>query len=306
MLANRIKKTFKQLHGRFERRQIGAFRLYDRDIPEVRAVVDWVEGHVVVGEYARRQTDEIEGWLEIMANAVAGALAVPAERVHVKRRRTRPSEGDRYQRLGRLERRFPVREGDLRFLVNLDDYVDIGLYPDHRETRTMVRAAASGARLLNLYGYTGSFTCAAAKGGARESDTVDVSGTYLDWAQQNLELNQLAGPQHRLVREDAREFLRRATRARRTWTLVVLDPPSFSDRGGPSRALDLQADHPALIAEALAVVEPGGVLYFSTNHQRFAPRLDGLSAASWTEITEETVPEDYRNRTVHRAFRLRR
>jgi 23S rRNA G2069 N7-methylase RlmK/C1962 C5-methylase RlmI len=304
MLENRVRKTFRHLHPRFERRGIGAFRLYDRDIPEIRAVVDWYEGHVVVGEYARRQTDETPGWFEAIGEAAARAVGAPPEHVHLKRRRTRPGEGQRYDRLSRVNERIQVREGGLRFWVNLDDFLDTGLYPDHRETRALVRSEAKGARFLNLYGYTGTFTCYAAAGGAVESDTVDVSGRYLDWARENLELNELAAPQHRMQREDVRAFLARAARAGRRWTLAVLDPPSFSDRGGPEKALDIQRDHRGLVEETLDVLAPGGVLYFSTNHQRFEPRLDGLPVRECREITAETVPEDYRNKQVHRAWRI--
>lgn len=287
MLANRVRKTFRKLQPKFEQRKVGAFRLYDRDIPEIRAAVDWYEGHLVVAEYAREQTSGLP-WLETMARAVAAELSVPWERVHLKKRRT----GEKYERLARKGERVEVREGDLKFLVNLDDYIDTGLFADHRETRARVRKEARGADFLNLFAYTGSFTCAAAAGGARSTTTVDGSQTYLDWAADNLRLNAL--PAGDLMRADVTEFLQRA---QRRWTLCVCDPPSRSDYGG--KVFDVQRDHRALVDQVLAVLEPGGVLWFSTNHQRFEPKLDGLR---YTE--EDTVPEDYRNRAVHRAFRI--
>ncbi|HEY5676576.1 MAG TPA: class I SAM-dependent methyltransferase [Myxococcales bacterium] len=290
MLANRVRKNFRRLHPRFEARRIGAFRLYDRDIPGIRAAVDWYEGHLVVAEYAREQTEGIP-WLETMADAAAGALDVPADRVHLKKRRS----GEQYARLARRNQRIPVREGDLRFLVNLDDYIDTGLFADHRETRARVRAEARGKRFLNLFAYTGSFTCAAALGGASETTSVDASQTYLDWARDNLAENGIPiAPGHTLVRSDVGAFLRSAGAPR--FTLCVLDPPSRSDR---ETSFDVQRDHRDLIERTLAILEPGGVLWFSTNHQRFTPRLEGLR---FTE--EDTVPEDYRNRTAHRAFRI--
>ncbi len=308
MLGNRVRKNFRKLKPTFDRRRIEAFRLYDRDIPEVRAVVDWYAGHAVLGEYERAQTSD-EAYRDALAQAVANALEIAPDRVHVKARRTRPAEGARYQRLARTERRLEVREGDLRFLVNLDDYIDTGLFPDHRETRQLVRAESAGSRFLNLFAYTGSFTCAAALGGAASTTTVDVSASYLSWAQDNLQLNGFAGDvdatagaRHELVREDARAFLARAAREGRRYTLCVLDPPSFSTR--ESGSFDVQRDHRALIEEVLRVLAPGGILWFSTNHQRFAPSLDGLPAASVTETTSRTVPADYRNRQVHRSFRI--
>jgi 23S rRNA (cytosine1962-C5)-methyltransferase len=288
MLANRVRKNFRKLRAGFEQRQVGAFRIYDRDIPEIRAAIDWYEGHLVVAEYSREQTSSLP-WLETMARAAAEALQVPPDRVHLRKRRS----GERYERLARTGKRIEVREGDLKFLVNLDDYLDTGLFADHRQTRARVRAEARGAHFLNLFAYTGSFTCAAARGGAASTTTVDASQTYLDWARENLMVNALA--QGELICAEVDDFLARA--GARRWQLCVLDPPSFSDKGG--RAFDVQRDHRELIERVLAVLEPGGVLWFSTNHQRFTPRLEGLT---FTE--EHTVPEDYRNRAVHRAFRI--
>jgi 23S rRNA (cytosine1962-C5)-methyltransferase len=304
MLANRVRKAFARLHPRFERRGIGAFRLYDRDIPEVRALVDWYEGHLVVAEYIRSQTAAIPGYLDALARGAASALDVPAGQVHVRRRRTRPASGARYGRLDASGRRLEVREGDLRFLVNLDDYLDTGLFPDHRETRARIRRESRGRRFLNLFGYTGTFTCAAAAGGAAGSTTVDRSATYLRWARDNLRLNRFDGPQHELFDEDVVPFLARASRAGRTWNICLLDPPSFST-GGDAPPLDVQRDHRELIERTLEVLAPDGVLYFATNHQRFEPRLGGMRAAV-EEITGETVPEDYRNRAVHRCWRIGR
>ncbi len=289
MLENRVRKSFRKLHPRFEQRNVGAFRVYDRDIPEIRAAVDWYEGHAVLAEYARTQTQGLP-WLATMAQAVADGLSIPLERVHRKTRQT----GTKYPRLGRKGERIPVREGDLKFLVNLDDYIDTGLFADHRETRARVRAEARGARFLNLFAYTGSFTCAAAAGGAEQTTSVDASQNYLDWAADNLRLNRQSGE---LVPAGVDAFLKAA--GSRRWTLCVLDPPSLSDSGG--KVFDVLRDHRDLIERTLAVLEPGGILWFASNHQRFAPRLEGLR---YTE--EETVPEDYRNRAAHRAFRIRK
>jgi 23S rRNA (cytosine1962-C5)-methyltransferase len=288
MLANRVRKNHRKLRGIFDQRDVGAFRVYDRDIPEIRAAIDWYEGHLVVAEYARDQTAKLP-WLETMARAAAGALSVPWERVHLKKRRT----GEKYERLSRRNERLEVREGDLRFFVNLDDYIDTGLFADHRDTRARVRAEARGKSFLNLFAYTGSFTCAAALGGARSTTTVDASQTYLDWAADNLRLNGVTGGE--LIRADVETFLSGA--GARRWELCLLDPPSFSDYGG--KVFDVLKDHRALIDRTLAVLEPGGVLWFSTNHQRFEPQLSGLQ---FTE--EQTVPDDFRNRAAHRAFRI--
>jgi len=298
MFANRVRKSFRSLHPAFERRGIGAFRIYDWDIPEIRALADWYEGHLVVAAYAREQTDAVPEWLPTIARAAAKALEIPEGNLHLRERRTRPKSGERYSRLSRTGNRLEVREGPLRFLVNLDDRLDTGLFPDHRETRARIRSESAGVRFLNLFGYTGTFTCAAASGGARRTVTVDASDEYLGWAKENLRLNGLSGD-HGLVSGDARRFLEGA---KERFDLCFVDPPSFSTRQD-APPFDVQRDHPALLEAALALLEPSGVLYFSTNHQRFTPRLSGLAAREIREITEETVPREYR-RTPHRCFRL--
>lgn len=309
MLANRVRKNMRRLGRQFEREGVGGFRVYDWDIPEIRMTVDWYEGHLVVAEYERALTRTVDDWLGAMAAAAAGALGVPEERVVAKRRRTRPAAGPRYERLAARGQRIGVREGDLRFLVNLTDYIDTGLFCHHRWTRRLVRAESGGADLLNLYGYTGAFTCAAAAGGAAATTTVDASGLYLDWARDNLELNGLARGDrtHAFVRAECRDYLASAAREGRRFTLVILDPPSFSDRTPADRraAFDVQRDHPALLREALAVLAPGGALWFSTNHAAFEPRLDGLPVTEIAELTRETTPPDFRRRP-HRVWRMRK
>lgn len=304
MLAARVKKTFKKLRPRFERNEIGAFRLYDRDIPEVRAVVDWYEGHLVVGEYARRQTAPAGDWLRTVAIEAADALEVPHAFVHLKRRQTRPADGPRYVSEGRGAGALLVRERDLRFRVNLDDYLDTGLFPDQREARQELREAAQGRAVLNLFAYTGTFSAAALAGGAKHVTSVDLSKTYLDWSQANLRENNLPLERHEPARKESFEFLAHARQHGRRWDLVVVDPPSYSTTGGPQGSgFDVRRDHPELLEACLQVVAPGGTLFFSTNHQRFEPEFDGLDARL-EEVTERTVPQDYRNRWIHRAWRI--
>jgi len=299
MLANRVEKTFKTVHKRFEQAGIGAFRLYDRDIPEIRAVVDWYEGHLVLGEYVRQQIPP--EWLPAMAEAVATRLQVPPENVHLRRHTTGPQ---RYGRLDRVGVRLEVRERNLRFLVNLNDFQDTGLFLDHRDTRQRVQKEAEGKAFLNLFAYTGSFTCAAAKGSCTSSVTVEMSGTYLNWAQDNLRNNGLAGNQHRFAATDPLRFLALAERTGERWDLAVLDPPSRSVSHKMDGDLDLQRDHRQLVQATVRVLRPDGVLWFSTHHQRFEPDLEDLPGASAREMTDETVPPDFRNRQVHRCWRI--
>lgn len=302
ILSNRIRNRFRHLSKRFRRQGIDCFRLYDWDIPEVRAVVDWYAGHAVVAEYVRMQTGP--EWLPQMAKAVAETLDLPPERIHFKRRQTMTKKGPRYKKMDSRGERFEVRERDLRFWVNLDDFLDTGLYSDHRDTRVIIKKLAKDKDFLNLYAYTGAFTCAAAAGGARTTISVDRSATYLKWAKDNLELNGLWGPQHTLVQSDVTGFLGRIYRGNKRFTLAFVDPPSFFNDRTTDISFDINRDHPELIRDTLKVMAPGSTVFFSTNHQRFEPRLDGLPVTDLTEITPKTIPEDYRNRQVHRCWRM--
>lgn len=302
MLRNRVRKRFAHLSRRFAREGVEAFRLYDWDIPEIRAVVDWYAGHLVIAEYERTQTGP--EWLPRMASAVASALDLPMDRVHLKRRTTGASRGASYGRGRAIGPPIPIRERGLVFLVDLEGPLDTGLYPDHRDTRVLVRRLAAGTDFLNLFCYTGSFTCAAAAGGARRTVSVDRSATHLRRARANLEANALWGPAHALIRSDVFEFLQRSERQGERFHLVVVDPPSFFRDRVSGATFDVSRDHPRLLERVLAVAAPQALILFSTNHRRFEPRLDGLPLQSWEEITARTIPEDYRARPVHRCFRL--
>ncbi len=302
ILANRIRKQFRHLSRRFRRQNIDCFRLYDWDIPEVRAVVDWYAGHVVIAEYERLQTNP--DWLPKMAAAVGEALNLPKDKVHIKRRHTQTKEGPRYTKLDSKGERFEVRERDLKFWVNLSDFLDTGLYSDHRDTRGIIRELAKGKDFLNLYAYTGAFTCAAAAGGAKTTVTVDRSATYLKWAEDNLKLNGLWGPQHTLIQSDVDKYLTKAYAQGHRFSLCFIDPPSFFKDQIHNISFDINEDHPELLRNVLKIMVPGSLVFFSTNHQRFEPRFDGLPIKDLTELTPKTIPEDYRNRKVHRCWRM--
>ncbi|MFW7377225.1 MAG: class I SAM-dependent methyltransferase [Oligoflexus sp.] len=303
MLANRVLKNYRHLRSRFRKQNIDVYRLYYWDIPEIRAVVDWYQGHLVIAEYVRRQTEHLP-WLETMAAAVGEALQIPSEKIHLKQRRTRPKDGERYQRLQQLDERMTVNERDLRFLVNLNDFIDTGLFADHRQTRQMVRQESAGKDFLNLFAYTGSFTCYAAAGGAKSTTSIDTSQQYLQWAEDNLRLNDLFETgHHQMLAQDVIQFLQESIRQKKFWDLIVIDPPSFSKRPD-SEVFDVQEDHPYLLGLALNVLAPNGRIYFSTNHQRFEPDFVDLSCRQISEITKQTIPEDYRQRQPHRCFIL--
>lgn len=304
MLANRVKKRFKHLLKRFARQNIEVFRLYDGDIPEIRAVVDWYAGHLVIAEYMRRQS--VPEWLPLMGEALARVLDVPADNIHLKQRQAGKQDGKRYERLAHTDRKIIMNERDLQFYVNPCDYVDTGLFSDHRNTRQMVREAAAGKDFLNLYCYTGTFSCYAAKGGARTTVSVDRSHTAITWARENMVLNNIPEKGNTLVQSGTLAYLGKAWQAGQMFDLAVVDPPSYSTARSGNRDFDIVRDHPKLLASVTKLMRPGAVIYFSTNHQDFDLRLDSLSVASATEITTQTIPEDYRSKkkTIHRCWKM--
>jgi 23S rRNA G2069 N7-methylase RlmK/C1962 C5-methylase RlmI len=302
MLSNRVKKRFVYLYKKFKKQNIDAFRLYDWDIPEIRAVVDWYAGHIVIAEYTRLQS--MPQWLPAMAESVAAVLNVLPENVHLKQRHTATENEPRYKRIAKKETQIIVRERDLKFRVNLSDYVDTGLFSDHRDTREFVRKLARGKDFLNLYCYTGSFTCYAASGGANTTVSVDRSADYIQWSQQNLQLNGLWSGKHSLIQADAMDFLERLKRSGKLFSLAVVDPPSFSRNRVKGTVSDIQKDHPEILKRTLNVMKSRGIVFFSTNHQRFEPHMDDLEAEQIEEITEATIPEDYRNRKIHRCWKI--
>ncbi|RJP79510.1 MAG: methyltransferase domain-containing protein [Desulfobacteraceae bacterium] len=305
MLANRVLKRYRHLQKRFARENIEIFRLYDWDIPEIRAAVDWYAGHLVIAEYTRKQSKP--EWLPMMGEAVANALKVPHENIHLKERRIGSQEGVRYERIAYTDQKIIMSERDLRFYINLYDYLDTGLFSDHRNTRKMIRDLSANKDVLNLYCYTGSFSCYAAKGGARKTVSVDRSETAISWARENMALNGISGETNILVQASVFNFLKTAKRENRKFDLAVVDPPSFSKTRVTGDDFDIVRDHPRLLQGVADLMKQGSLIFFSTNHQDFSPVMDAIGFAEVKEITSETIPEDYisKRKTIHRCWKIR-
>ena len=315
MFANRLRKNQRQLDAWLRREGIGCYRLYDADMPEYAFAIDVYasaespgERWLVVQEYAAPAAipeDTVRRRRSEALAALVAASGVPADHLHLRtRRRTR--RGEQYTRRDSSGQFHVVAEGGLRFQVNFEDYLDTGLFLDHRLTRARLRAAAGGKRFLNLFAYTGTATVYAVAGGARASTTVDLSATYLEWAQKNLALNGLAGPRHEFVRADVREWLAEATLRGERYELIFCDPPTFSNSKRMEGVFDVQRDHPLLIEACMALLAPGGLLVFSTNAQRF--RLDPAIASrhAVSDLSRATIPTDFlRNTDIHRCYELR-
>jgi 23S rRNA (guanine2445-N2)-methyltransferase / 23S rRNA (guanine2069-N7)-methyltransferase len=305
----RLAKRFKHLSKWARRQGIEAFRVYDRDIPEIPLVIDLYGAWLHAAEYERpHERTEIEHdvWLDKMIEAAALELGVPLKQTFLKVRK-RQRAGGQYEKVDQRHAAIVVKEAGLEFEVNLSDYLDTGLFLDHRQTRAMVRAEAQGKRFLNLFCYTGSFSVYAAAGGAAETTSVDLSNTYLDWTRTNLSKNGFkdAG-RHKIVRDESRAFLEhRAKRGEPPFDLVVCDPPTFSRSAKSETPWDVERDHAGLLELVAQNLAPGGIVYFSTNFRRFHLAAEQLSKLyAIREITNRTIPEDFRNDRIHRAWRL--
>ncbi|MCR4346905.1 MAG: bifunctional 23S rRNA (guanine(2069)-N(7))-methyltransferase RlmK/23S rRNA (guanine(2445)-N(2))-methyltransferase RlmL [Sulfuricaulis sp.] len=310
MFANRLRKDL-QHFGRWARRQeIFAYRLYDADLHEYNLAVDVYEcdkRYVHVQEYEAPDTispDKARQRLQHALGVIPLILEIPREQMFFKVRR-RQKGGAQYEKLDETGKFHEVREGPCRFLVNFTDYLDTGLFLDHRDTRAMLGELAGGKRFLNLFGYTGTATVHAALGGAASTTTVDMSYTYLDWAQRNFDLNKLAGNKHELVQADVLVWLKE--NRQRRYELIFLDPPTFSRSKRMEDTLDILRDHAALITDTAALLEPGGILIFSTNLRRFRLDRDPPADLHIEDISRKTIPMDFeRDPKIHQCFRITR
>ena len=305
--ANRLGKNAKHYLKWARRHDIEAWRLYDRDIPQFPFAIDVYGGQIHLQEYDTgwlMPPEEYEAWLAEVLEAVAFITGFAPADIHLKRRE-RQKGTQQYEKTGRAGEDFIVHEHGRRFWVNLEKYLDTGLFLDHRNTRQRVGEMAAGKRFLNLFAYTGSFSVYAATGGAAASETVDLSNTYLDWARRNFELNGIDEARHQIVRADVFQYLQAAAQAGKQFDLMVMDPPSFSNSKKMLDILDIQRDHLRLIDGAMALLASDGLLFFSNNLRSFA--LDEAVAQKYAvkEISKQSVPEDFRNKKIHQCWEIR-
>ena len=303
MFANRLQKNLKQL-GKWARREgVECYRLYDADMPEYAVAIDLYGDWVHVQEYAAPRSIDPEKAQSRLFDALAAipqALGIDKSKVVVKRRE-RQSGTKQYTRQAAQGQFMEVNEGGIKLLVNLTDYLDTGLFLDHRPLRLRIQREAAGKRFLNLFCYTATATVHAAKGGARTTTSVDLSKTYLDWARRNLSLNGFSD-KNRLEQGDVMAWLEAD---RGEYDLIFIDPPTFSNSKRMEGVFDIQRDHVQLLDLAMTRLAPGGVLYFSNNFRKFI--LDEGLAARYgvEEISDKTLDPDFaRNTKIHRAWRL--
>jgi 23S rRNA G2069 N7-methylase RlmK/C1962 C5-methylase RlmI len=337
MLANRLQKRFNHLKKWAQRTGAGAFRLYDRDIPEIPIILDYygdaalpkeaaLAGALYKRPYEKDEAEE-DHWLSVMKESAACALGVEPSRIFLKQRK-RQRGASQYEKTGGERYVKNVNEGGLVFKVNLSDYLDTGLFPDRRLLRSIVRSEASCKKILNLFSYTGSFSVYAAAGGAASTDSVDLSNTYLFWARENFSLNgftaQIFSRQedffptyenhyksaNRLIRADVLKFIENAASKKLRWDIIVLDPPAFSNSKKMTGSFDLQRDLTELLKNCCFLLAPEGKIFLSVNMRRSVIKTEWLQAellsfarnAKVTDLSARTVDEEKKKKKTPASF----
>jgi|TARA_Y100000310_G_scaffold291715_2_gene319862 23S rRNA (guanine2445-N2)-methyltransferase / 23S rRNA (guanine2069-N7)-methyltransferase len=309
MFRNRILKNDKRLARWRKNENIQCYRLYDADLPNYAVAVDLYEGEerwVHIQEYAAPQSIDSQKakWrIREVITIMRELFDLDESQVFLKVRRRQRGKSQ-YEKLAAAENYHQVMEGNCRFLVNLEDYLDTGLFLDQRMTRTAIAAASRGKSFLNLFAYTGSATVHAAMGGAARTTSVDMSKTYLDWAQRNMALNGFSGNQHRYLQTDCLQWLRSPGRYDR-YDIILLDPPTFSNSKNMRTTFDVQKDHPTIIHQAMKSLSEGGQLYFASNLRKFKLHEEKLATYDVSNITQRTIPPDFaRRRNIHQCWVL--
>lgn len=313
MFANRLRKNQKKIAKWLKQNNIYCYRLYDADLPEYAVAVDIYQGEKIwvnVQEYESPKTIDPHEANQRLAGVMAEiphVLGIPAEQVFLKIRR-KQKKTDQYEKQSDAGRFHVVEEGDCKFWVNFEDYLDTGLFLDHRPMRLLIQQQAKNKRFLNLFAYTGTASVHAAVGGAKSSLSIDMSNTYLDWTKRNFDLNSIAGD-HKLLRANCLEWLAEQVNKNNKpmFDLIFLDPPTFSNSKKMDEAFDIQTDHITLIKNASALLADDGILYFSTNFRRFKLDKMALMALKIEDITSNSIPFDFaRDAKIHYCWRIMR
>jgi len=306
MLENRLRKNLKALSRWVKREQIEAYRVYDADLPEYAVAIDRYADQLVIQEYAPpASVDPVKAFrrLQDAINVVGRVFEVGADHIVLKQRK-RQAGTDQYQRQAQQGRIDEVREYGCLFEVNLRDFLDTGLFLDHRPARKRIQELAPGKDVLNLFCYTATASVHAGVGGASSVTSVDMSATYLEWAERNFALNKLSGPQYQFIQADCMQWLDRPRRER--FDLIFMDPPTFSNSKRMQNVLDVQRDHQFLVRSAMKLLKPDGVLIFSNNYRRFKMDYEGLAEFDIKDISAQTIDMDFkRNPKIHVCFEIR-
>jgi 23S rRNA (cytosine1962-C5)-methyltransferase len=288
--------------GKWARKQgISCFRIYDCDVPQFPVMIDFYDQKIYVALYEKKAfiegKDTMEHYLDDCIEIISEVTEINAKNIYIKNR-MRQKGTTQYTKIDDRKSEFVVKENGLEFLVNLSDYVDTGLFLDHRITRKLIQGYANEKSVLNLFAYTGSFSVYAAEGGASRTMTMDMSKTYLDWARMNMKLNGFVGPKHQYAQTNVLEWLKEPVEE--TYDLIILDPPTFSNSKKMYGTFEIQRDHEWLIRQTMKHLVKGGLLLFSNNFKKFKLETKTLEARSIKDITAMTTPPDFADR-IHRS-----
>jgi 23S rRNA (cytosine1962-C5)-methyltransferase len=295
MFRNRLSKVFKHKSKMARRQNILCYRIYDHDLPEFPFSIELYDDQLYIAEYLRRHgmEDEVhDAWMEECKGIISDIVGIPIERMNFKLRKRMSHKDEQYEKISSEKEYSTVIEDGQIFLVNLTDYLDTGLFLDHRITRKMVKSNCTNKRVLNLFCYTGSFSVYAATGGASSVTSVDLSKTYLAWAEDNMTINLFKDKKaYQFIHADVKQYLK--TLQPNSFDLVIMDPPTFSNSKRMKDILDIQRDHAELINDVLAALAPAGQLYFSTNFVRFQLDAAAIHSTQIKDITKATTPFDF-------------
>ncbi|MFZ4544220.1 MAG: class I SAM-dependent methyltransferase [Saprospiraceae bacterium] len=307
MFANRLAKMYKHITKWARRKGISCYRIYDHDIPQFPFAIDRYDTCLYISEYETgyyMEPEEREEWFNRCITAIALQTETTIDKIFFKTRKQQKGK-TQYEKTGAEEHfEMVVQENGLKFKINLSDYLDTGLFLDHRPLRELVKIQAKDKNVLNLFAYTGSFSVYAASGEAALVVTIDLSATYLNWAVDNLELNGLYDPEkHYFVQDDVKVWLQEPPDHTK-FDIIIMDPPTFSNSKRMTDVLDIQRDHVELINQALDILNPGGRLYFSTNFRRFKMDAPSIKSTKIKDITAMSIPEDFRDKKIHFCFQI--
>jgi 23S rRNA (cytosine1962-C5)-methyltransferase len=305
MFRNRLEKVHKHLNKQARRQGITCYRIYDHDLPEFPFIIEVYENRLYVSEYKRNHSmseEAHEEWLEQCSKVMSEVMEVKEENIFLKMRKRKEGRQGQYQKVDESKNEFIVHENGLKFIVNLSDYLDTGLFLDHRVTRQMARELSNGKRVLNLFCYTGSFSVYAAAGNASGVVSVDLSKTYLNWSERNMQINFPAFKNHEIIHADVMQYLK--TIAPGSFDLIVMDPPTFSNSKRMEDFLDIQKNHVELINDCIKILNESGILFFSTNYTKFQIEKEKLQASEIKDITKQTTPFDFAGKLKRQCWRI--
>lgn len=307
MFRNRLSKVYKHRSKLAKRQNIGCYRMYDHDLPEFPFSIERYENHIYIAEYLRRhgmEDDEHEAWLMECLQIIEEITGVPINNMYCKQRKRQSHREGQYEKLSTQQSSITVVENELKFIINLTDYLDTGLFLDHRITRAKIKTICKGKRVLNLFCYTGSFSVYAAAGEASTVSSVDLSKTYLNWAQDNLTINLFTdNAKYIFIHADVKQYLK--TLPPNSFDMVIMDPPTFSNSKRMKDILDIQRDHAELINDALQATSKGGLLIFSTNFTSFELDRNAIDNVEYIkDITKATTPFDFEGKLKRWCFEI--